>query len=369
MKILYVITGLGIGGAERQLVNLSDELSYNNEIMIISLTNNHKLLPTNKNIIISEINTNKTIYGFIKSILYIKKTIIDFNPDIVHAHMFHAIIITRIVRVFTKINKLISTSHCINEMRRFSMLIYRLTDHLTDLSTNVSKMANEEYINKSAWPMSKSIVVENGIDTDYFTFTVKGRMKIRSILNINNNTKIILAIGRLVEEKNYTLLIKSFAQVYKHNANIKLLIIGSGPQKDYLLNLSHKLQIYNNLIFLGEQQNVVDWISACDIFILTSKFEGFGLVVAEAMACERVVVATNCGSIKNITNGNGFVVNLDDEDLLVSNLTKALSLEQNICDDIGKQSREHIIKNYSIKSVAEKWRKIYFNLYNYNVNV
>ena len=369
MKILYIITGLGIGGAERQLINLSDELSIDNDIMIISLTNNQKLFPKNKNIIISIINANKSIYGFLKSIFFIRKAIIEFKPDIVHAHMFHAIIITRLCRIFTKFHKLISTSHCVNEMRRFSMLIYRLTDDLTDLSSNVSKMANEEYINKGAWPKSKSIVVENGVDIDYFSFSIKGRSKIRSSININDDTKIILAIGRLVEEKNYPLLINSFAQLCNHNTNIKLLIIGKGPQKHHLLNLAHKLQVYNNLIFLGEQHNVVDWISACDVFILSSTFEGFGLVVAEAMACERIVVTTDCGSIKNITNESGFVVKIDDEDSLVNKLNEALLLEQNIYENIGKQSREHIIKNYSIKSVAEKWRNIYFNLNNKNINV
>lgn len=369
MKILYIITGLGVGGAERQLINLSDELSVDNEIMIISLTNNLKLFPKNKNIKISIIDANKSFFGLLKSIYFIKKTTLDFKPDIVHAHMFHAIIITRIARIFSKIPKLISTSHCINEMRKYSMFFYRLTDHLTDLSSNVSKMAYDEYIKKSAWPKFKSIVVENGVDVDYFSFSENARCRIRSSLKINDDTKVILAIGRLVEEKNYPLLINSFAQLCKNNENVKLLIIGSGPQMHQLLNLSHKLHVFNNLIFLGEQFNVVEWISACDIFILTSNFEGFGLVIAEAMACERIVVATDCGSIKNIVNQAGFIVDKDDINTLVNKLNEALVLEQNICIEIGKKAREQIIKNYSLKSVADKWRKIYFNLNKQQVNV
>ena len=75
--------------------------------MIISLTNNIKLFPKNKSIKISIINANKSIFGILKSIFFIKKVTLDFKPDIVHAHMFHAILITRITRIFTKIPKLI----------------------------------------------------------------------------------------------------------------------------------------------------------------------------------------------------------------------------------------------------------------------
>ena len=366
MKILYIITGLGIGGAERQVCNLSDALSNENEIKIISLTKELKIKPKNINIEINACDSKKTILGFLNTIKQIRGIILEYQPDIVHAHMFHAIIFTRIVRIITPMPKLISTSHCINEMRKYSMFIYRITDFLSDLSTNVSNMAYEEYINKKAWPKSKAIVVENGVDINTFSFTNYGRNMIRSKMGIKDDTKVILAIGRLVEEKNYPLLLTAFTKLSEINKNLLLIIIGSGPEKDNLLNLASSQE---NIFFLGEKNNITDWISACDIFILSSKFEGFGLVVAEAMSCERVVVATDCGSIKNIISSYGLVIDIHESNSMIIKLNEALLMNKNLCIEIGKKARTHIIKNYSIETVANKWRSIYMNIINLKYNV
>ncbi|WP_290434374.1 glycosyltransferase, partial [Aeromonas caviae] len=94
-------------------------------------------------------------------------------------------------------------------------------------------------------------------------------------------------------------------------------------------------------------------------FVLSSAWEGFGLFVAEAMACERVVVATDCGGVKEVVGDAGFLVPPRDSQLLADALVKALSLPMAEKDKLKKLARSRVVESYSIDSVCEKWLSIY----------
>lgn len=359
MKILYVITGLGVGGAERQLVNLADSLSFKNEIIIVSLTSTPIFLPENPQIKVFNLSGEKHILSFFQLIFKFIRLIKFVEPDIIHAHMFHAIIISRIAQFFYTKSIHISSSHCINEMHDFRMLYYRITDSLTDWSTNVSQSAWMEYIQKRAWSKNKSSIVENGIDCERFHFKKKSRSSIRAKLNLNTKTKVILTVGRLVEEKDYHLMLKAFSELLVIKNDVLLIIIGDGNLRSDLVNYSNHLNIKEKTLFLGSQTNISEWLSACDLFILTSKFEGFGLVVAEAMACERVVVAVKSGEVENIIGDYGFIENTRDSKKLASLLVEVLELNTSVLNEIGLKARKRIIELYSIEKISSKWLDIY----------
>ena len=359
MKILYVITGLGVGGAERQLVNLADSLSFENEIIIISLTSTPIFLPENPQIKVFNLAGEKNVLSFFHLIIKFVRLIKFVEPDIIHAHMFHAILISRIAQIFYPKSIHISSSHCINEMHDFRMLYYRITDSLTDWSTNVSQSAWMEYIQKRAWPKNKSSIVENGIDCTRFNFDNDSRSIIRGKLNINRKTKVILTVGRLVEEKDYYLMLKAFSELLVIKNDVLLVIIGDGNLRSDLINYSNHLNIKEKTLFLGSQTNISGWLSACDLFILTSKFEGFGLVVAEAMACERVVVAVKSGEVENIIGDCGFIEKTRDSKELASLLLKVLELDTRVLYEIGLKARNRIIELYSIENISYKWLDIY----------
>ena len=149
MKILYVITGLAQGGAERVVCDLADKMyEKGNNVKIAYLTGEILTQPVNKEIEIVKVDLISLSY-FFKAYKKLSKVIRDFQPDIVHAHMIHANLLTRLVRVLTPIKKLICTAHSANEGGKLRMTAYRFTHYLSDLTTNVSDYASKSFIQKN----------------------------------------------------------------------------------------------------------------------------------------------------------------------------------------------------------------------------
>ena len=105
--------------------------------------------------------------------------------------------------------------------------------------------------------------------------------------------------------------------------------------------------------------DVAEWYSACDLFILSSKWEGFGLVVAEAMSCERPVVVTNAGGVADIVENSSFIVPTENSEELALKITEVIGLSNIELENICYKNRQRIIDNFSITEVSTKWLSIY----------
>lgn len=362
-KIAFIITGLGMGGAENQVCALADKLSQHNDVIIISLSDEKNILirPKNKKIKIISLGMNKTPWSFIYALLTAKRVIKEHKIDILHGHMFHANIFSRILRFFYREPILITTAHNSNEGGKIRMLIYKLTDSLSTISTNVSQEAVSSFVTKGAVNANRMITMYNGIDTSTFSYSEFFRINKRKTLSIPEDTPLLLSVGRLTEAKDYPNLLNAFSSI--NNSYLPhLIIIGDGENKSDLIILAKKLNIEDRVHWLGIRNDVHEWMSACDIFVLSSAWEGFGLVLAEAMSCQRVVIGTNCGGVKEVINNYGFLVSPRSTLELTINLEKALNLSHAEKTKIGINARNHIEKNFSIDSIVNKWMNLYSSL-------
>lgn len=360
MNIVYVITGLSVGGAESQVCNLASEFSRaGDNVLIVSLSGIQLMEPSDKNVTVISLMMGKNIYSFL--ICYIKaiKIINNFNADVVHSHMFHANIFTRLLKLTLKMRKLICSAHSSDEGGKLRMLAYRLTDHLCDITTNVSDFATNSFIKKRATLKERIKTIPNGVDTNIFKFLPPARKKIRDDLEINPEEFLILAVGRLVPAKDYPTLLNSIKILIDSCCNVRLAIAGDGELKNDLIEMSKDLEIFDKVIFLGSRSDIPSLMSAADVFVLSSEWEGFGLVVAEAMACERLVVTTDCGGPADIVIQKDFLVNSKDPNKLASALHRAINLDPKESRAISEKSRNHIISNYSIKSAVKNWYQLY----------
>lgn len=358
MKILFVITSLGMGGAEHVVTNLADELSnQGHKVKIAYLTGELLVTPRNNNIEVINLGLNSP-KNLLNSYLLLRSIIKNFDPDVVHSHMYHANILTRLTRLSIKTPKLISTSHSNNEGGLLRMITYRITDSLTDMSTNVSKTAVDAFVNKGAVPEKRMTHIVNGIDTNTFNYNESERIKLRKKLSISD-TQVILAVGRLEAAKDYPNLLKAIAILKAKRKDFKLLIVGDGSLKDDLTMLRSELKLEGFIEFLGIRRDIPALMSASDVFVLSSAWEGFGLVVAEAMACERVVVATNCGGVSEVVGSEGFLVEPRNSILLAKELNKALDLSDDERSLIGLAARKRIINHYSLEANVDAYLKLY----------
>ena len=241
------------------------------------------------------------------------------------------------------------------------MLSYRLTDNLAHLSTNVSEAAVRAFVDQGACKAGRMIAIHNGIDTKRYCFDAAARDAKRGELGLDEGVPLLLAVGRLEAAKDYPNLLRAFSTLVISAADTRLAIIGTGKLHSELIALAEQLGIAGRVHFLGLREDVEAWMSAADIFVLSSAWEGFSLVVAEAMACECMVVATDCGGVREVVGDYGALVEPGNSDALSLAMVTALSLSKVEKIKQGKLARTWIERRYAIPSTVDKWISIYQN--------
>lgn len=362
MKILYLITGLGGGGAEKVVADLAQQMSQRgHEVKVAYLKGQVIVRPENPNIELVYLGL-ETLTDTRKAYQNYKKLLLRFSPDVVHAHMVHANIFARISRQFYDVPRLICTAHSNNEGGKVRMLAYRLTHTCADLTTNVSQAASYNFENLGAVPKGGIQTVYNGIDLNKFKRDEQSRAHVRSSLNITDDEIMLLAVGRLHEAKDYPNLLNALSLILKKNnitKKVKLVIAGEGEQKSILEQKIQALKIQDHVQLIGRRNDVPQLMSAADLFVLSSSFEGFGLVVAEAMACETYVVATDCGGVQEVMGGFGSLVNKSDSDALAIGIEKVLTKNIKEIVDNNHKALNYVRSNLALDSIVEKWIELY----------
>lgn len=176
--------------------------------------------------------------------------------------------------------------------------------------------------------------------------------------NSDERTKEIVTAGRLEEQKNQKLLIKSFAKFNKKYDDYKLIIYGNGSLKNELTELANSLIPEKNFEFRDATNNVLNEINNSTMFVLSSNFEGLPNILIEAMACGLPCISTNCpsgGPAELIIDGeNGILVPVNDEGSLVNAMIKLVE-DKEYADRIGEKARE-IIKRTTPEVIISQWK-------------
>lgn len=362
MKILYVITGLGGGGAEKVVAGLADEMSkLGHQVKIAYLKGQVIVYPENSeieliNLGLESVKNSKVAYKNYKQLLK------EFQPNVVHAHMVHANIFARISRIFCPIPKLLCTAHSNNEGGKGRMLAYRLTHHLSDLTTNVSLSASKNFEALGAVPKHGITTVYNGINLARFHKPERSDQEMRASLGLSDNDLMFLAVGRLHEAKDYPNLFHAIEILLKQDdehKNIHLFVVGDGDLKPELEKLLIDKKMNNQVHLLGRRNDIPQLMSAANLFVLSSSFEGFGLVVAEAMACNTFVVGTDCGGVKEVMGDTGILVPPRNSVDLAEALMRAINLPADEVIQNNMKAIEHVNKNFDLQIIVEKWLELY----------
>jgi len=202
-------------------------------------------------------------------------------------------------------------------------------------------------------------VISNGIDLVRFNGLRKEI--IRRKLNIASDEKIILFVGTLKFIKGISYLIEAMGAIKEKEEKVKLILVGEGPERKRLENLTKELNLEKEINFIGgvENNKIPEYMSVSDIFILSSLSESFGIVNLEAMASGLPIVATKVGGIPEIVKDgeNGFLVEPGDSKQIAEKILYLLS-NDDIRKSISIANREKA-KNYSWDSVVDKLIAVY----------
>lgn len=360
MKIVLAITSLGVGGAERLVTGLAHRYAEGgHEVVLVRFHGDAELCPADSRVRLVNLRMRRTPLGVLAAMWRLHRLIRAFRPDVVNSHLVHANILTRLLRLTTTMPRLVSSAHNTNEEGRLRMVAYRLTDRLADVSTNVSIEAVEAFEAQGALRPGRMVAIHNGIDTEGFAFDSFTRDRMRRDLGLDASTPLLLAVGRLWEPKDYPNLLRAFARLDGMPVLPRLVVAGDGPLRDELAALADTLGVSDRVTLLGVRHDVPALMCACDVFVLSSAWEGFGLVVAEAMACERPVVATDCGGVREVVGDAGFLVPPRDPEALAHGMAQALGMGPEARGRLGRQAKDRVRQRFSLDATAERYLAVY----------
>lgn len=360
MNLLYLITGLGMGGAEKVITNLADNMAdLGHDVTLVYMVGEVVVVPQSKKIEIIFLDFKKNpIFAFINFIKIISKK----NPDVVHSNMYHANVFSRIARLFSSFPKLICTSHSDFEGGRLRMLIYALTSPLMTISTNVSEQAKNKLVAAGAVNPNKILVVNNSVDINKFKKNDDYRAQYRKQFNLKKDDVCLLAVGRFHPAKDYPTLIRIFDQLRYKEKNIKLFIVGDGELRASIEAEIKTFFLEDKVVLLGIRQDIPQLMNMGDIFISTSAWEGFGLVLAEAMACsKRVIVSKNAGFTEILGEDSEYLIEAGNVNEFCKAIDSLIHLNQEQVEFIEDENRRIIENRFSSDTIMSKWLQLYEN--------
>jgi glycosyltransferase involved in cell wall biosynthesis len=359
-NIAFITTGLGMGGAENQVVALADRFAaLGHAVFVISLTGEPLVMPRHPDVRVESLHMERRPSSFLRAYARARRLLLAFSPQVVHSHMVHANLFARLLRLCTPMPLLVCTAHNTNEGGAARMWAYRLTDVLADITTNVSEDAVRCFIRRHAAPAGRMMAMPNGIDCDRFRFSATDRDRVRGELAASEDTRVLLAVGRFSEQKDYPNMLRAFAAVCDAHKDCVLWLAGTGGDQPLLERQAADLGIRDRVSFLGLRRDVPALMSAADIFVLSSAWEGLPLVIGEAMACERVVVSTDAGGIREWMDDTGYVVPVRNSAALSQALASALDLRRAESKLRGMVARKRVLERFSLDAVVARWLQLY----------
>lgn len=305
MKVLHVITGLGMGGAEHQLRMLLRRSRH--EAEVLSMYNRGAVAD-----MIEESGGRVTDLGMRSNtqlgvLPRMVRHIRVGRYDVVHVHLYRACVYGRPAARLAGVPVVVTTEHSIGEThierRRMSpgvRALYLATDLFSDATIAVSEAVRDRLVRWGV-PARKIETIPNGLDFSPLSFDPVERARVRRELAIEPDDYVVGVLGRLDPNKRFDLVISSLAPLL--GPGRRLLVVGDGTERDRLDALARGLGLDDRVVFAGERHDVPAVLAAMDLFIGSSAQETFGLNVLEALASGMPALFTTCPALDGIDTG------------------------------------------------------------------
>lgn len=378
MRIVYVLTSLGVGGAERHTLTLAARMAaLGHAVHLLVL----RTLPEEWPVAlpITRLHMRKSPGSALRGLLRARRALLDLQPDLVHSHGFHANLLARILAASRPPSgsqtaprpALLSTLHNVYEGGWPRMMAYRLTDGRSTLTTAVSQAVARRFLARKAVSPARCAVVPNAIEIAEYRPDPRRRAAVRAAMGVDHDF-LWLAAGRLAPAKDYPNLLRAFAllraaaqqgegaQQSAAGPRPRLWIAGQGNARaeHSLRRLAAALELSDCVEWLGLRRDLPALLDAADGFVSSSAWEGMSLAVAEAMAMEKPVVATDAGGLRELVGDCGAVVPVSDPAALAGAMAEVTFAAQ-LAPSGRPQARQRIAAQFNMETRAREWEEIY----------
>lgn len=369
IKVMLIISNLEFGGAQRQLVELANNLSRDDfDVMVCSLSQYIPLgsgldLPDEKVVIIQK----KSKYD-ISVVFRLSKVLRENKVDVLHAFLFDAEIAARIASAMAGVAVMVGSERNSNyRIKRNQMVAYRLTKNLRDVCIANSRAGAEFNAQELGYPEKHYAVVRNGVDTN--RFQAGNGTQLRESLGISQDQFVIGMFASFKEQKNHGMLFHAVKELTSSDRNFRVVLLGEelhgGAQGtttyvQKIHELVGRLGIRDYCLFVGNQDDVEAYYRICDVTVLPSKFEGTPNVVLESMASGVPVIVTAVSDNNEIVEHgkSGYVVDVGDEAGLARYL-QLLMEDRELSANMGSEARRRAVELFSSAQLASSTGEVY----------
>ena len=362
INVLHIVEDLDVGGLEelfRIIVTGLNREKYNIFVCCIEEGGQvaQELVESGIKVDILGMKSYHNPFNILKLVKYIKKREID----IIHTHMYFANSFGRIAAILAKTPIMISTAYSnYFEYKKRNILMERFLSGFTDRIIAASDSIKEFTVKQEGIKPDKFKVIHDCASTEKFSKKLDST-SIRKSLGIESGCPVVGCVARLDAVKGHAYLIQAAAKISKRNPKVKFLLVGDGPLRKELEDLTVNLGIKDKVIFAGTRRDIPEMLSAIDIFVLPSALrEGCPLSILEAMAMSKPVVASRLGGIpEEVSDGeSGILVNPKDPDSLADAIIKLFS-DKDMAKSMGLAGRKIFEEKFSKEVMLKKIETLY----------
>jgi len=368
-KILMLIDEAKMGGGQQHLLWLAQKIDKSKfEIEVACEENGYLVDELRKNNIkVHRLNISNSlsVKSFISTYLLLKKV----SPDIIHTHGGTAGFYGRLASIINYRGVVVHTYHGIHYLNFDKNLlgrIYKSIDkfllRFTDCTICVAQKDFEIGLKEGIVKKENSIVIHNGVDVEKFFLTNKNS-EFKINLKKENDSIIIGSVGRLHHQKGYEYLINGSKSVLEKFPNVKFVLIGDGELRSSLESLAKKNGVDNSYSFMGDQKEIPELLAQIDIFVLPSLWEGLPLVILEAMAARKPIVATEINGIVEIIESGKEGILVPPKNSTALSLALIRLLEDNeLCKVLASNAYEKVARDFNISKMINETENLYHKL-------
>lgn len=239
----------------------------------------------------------------------------------------------------------------------------RMLTSITDAFIGVAAPHGMHLVEVERFPAAKVHVIPNGVDTDRFRPQPVNEA-LRAELKLGPTDRVVAIVAALRPEKNHAMLLQAIARVRRNLPNVKLLVVGEGPERARIEQLAAELGIVDAVRMLGNRGDVSDVLAAADIFGLSSHMEANPVSILEALACEVPVVAPRVGSIpETVRDGEtGYLIEAGDADAMAWRIEELLG-DESERQRLGKAGRRLVVESWSLDGMVRGYERLFAEIY------
>lgn len=373
MKILHVINGLDNGGAEGVLIRLIlRDREFEHRVISLGKGKYHLEQLRRAGVVVFQCdfrNIRTTVRSISEAVGFVKA----YKPTIIQTWLYHSDFFGALLALVpgSKKGVLWNVRNSDLSKRSSRFLTRKLVLVLALLSWIVPKKIlccslNSIDLHVSlGYSRKKFVYVPNGIDTNLFCPDPARGIEYRNALFENNTHFMVGMAARFDPQKDHSNLLMAITILVKQGIPIKLLLVGTGVD-DFNSNLVEKIEKFDlssNVKLIGREEHMADFYNALDCHVLSSSYgEAFPNVIAEAMSCGTICVATDVGDTRYIIDDTGIMVERENAAQLAEAILKIFKIKKNNKESflsLKRSCRQRVVENYSIDSFLSNYKAIW----------